>query len=439
LFVIAAAARRAGLCAGFGTDRGDWPGSIGALHLNERAPRAILANSKALNGYGMCGGNEMPRAYSGLRVLDFTTTIAGPHCTRLLADLGADVIKIEAPEGDMMRSRPPLRNGASTNFGQLNAGKKSVVLDLKNAAAVAVARRLAADADILVENYRPGVMQRLGLDYAALANANRRLIYCSISGYGQTGPAADIPAYAPVIHASSGFDLANMAYQPGRQRPDYCGVYVADVLAGTYALAAIGAALHQRQVTGEGQQLDISMLESMLSLTLGELQSAQFEVPPLPSRPIFGPVATADGYICMAVASERTFCGMAAAAGRRDWISDPRFAKYLDRRANWGVLMDEFEAWSKTHASAQCLAALARNSVPAAAYRSVREAMADPQLQHRGAFADVADAEGMFKALNPPFRMSASATSVGKRAPALGEHTGEVLGASHRAVTKPSG
>ena len=372
--------------------------------------------------------NEMLKAYSGLRVLDFTTTIAGPHCTRLLADLGADVIKIEAPEGDMMRSRPPLRNGASSYFGQLNAGKKSVVLDLKSDTAVAVARRLAADTDILVENYRPGVMQRLGLGYASLANTNRRLIYCSISGHGQTGPAADIPAYAPVIHASSGFDLANMAYQPGRLRPDYCGVYVADVLAGTYALVAIGAALHQRQATGEGQQLDISMLESMLSLTLGELQTAQFEVPPPPSRPIFGPVATADGYICMAVASERTFCGMAAAADRRDWIADPRFARYLDRRANWGVLMDEFEAWSKGVSSAECLRALAHNSVPAAAYRSVREAMADPQLQHRGAFAEVADAEGSFKALNPPFRMSTSATSVGGRAPALGEHTHEVLG-----------
>jgi CoA:oxalate CoA-transferase len=405
--------------------------------LNARAPRAILLNNEGLGRYGMCGGNEMLRAFSGLRVLDFTTTIAGPHCTRFLADLGADVIKIEAPEGDMMRSRPPLRNGASSYFGQLNAGKKSVVLDLKNDAAVAAARQLAADADVLVENYRPGVMRRLGLDYAVLSKANRRIIYCSISGYGQTGPAADIPAYAPVIHASSGFDLANMAYQPGRQRPDYCGVYVADVLAGTYALAAIGAALHQRSATGEGQQLDISMLESMLSLTLGELQTAQFEVPPLPSRPIFGPVATADGYICMAVASERTFCGMAAAAERGDWITDARFAQYLDRRTNWGVLMDEFEAWSKGLSSAECLRVLARNSVPAAAYRSVREAMADPQLRHRGAFGEVADAAGSFKALNPPFRMSASATSVGGRAPALGEHTREVLSASERAVTKP--
>ncbi|HEX2335852.1 MAG TPA: CoA transferase [Hyphomicrobiaceae bacterium] len=370
----------------------------------------------------------MMKAYSGLRVLDFTTTIAGPHCTRLLADLGAEVIKIEAPAGDMMRTRLPLRNGASSYFGQLNAGKKSVVLDLKSGAAVAAVRRLAADADILVENFRPGVMQRLGLDYAVLGKVNRRLIYCSISGYGQTGPCADMPAYAPVIHASSGFDLANLAYQQGRQRPDHCGVYVADVLAGTYALAAIGAALHQRQATGEGQHLDVSMLESMLSLTLTELQTAQFEVPPPPARPIFGPVATGDGFISMAVASERTFQGMAAAAGRADWITDPRFAKYLDRRANWGALMDEFEAWSKSLSSAECLRQLDRHSVPAAAYRTVRQAMADPQLEHRGAFGEVEDAGGQFKVLNPPFRMSAALTTVGSRVPGLGEHTHEVLG-----------
>ena len=161
----------------------------------------------------------MNKAFAGLRVLDFTTTIAGPHCTRLLADLGADVVKIEAPEGDVMRSRPPLRNGASSYFGQLNAGKRSVVLDLKDARAVEAARRLAGGVDILVENYRPGVMRRLGLDYAALGKANPRLVYCSISGYGQTGPSADLPAYAPVIHATSGFDLAQPRLPEGPAAP----------------------------------------------------------------------------------------------------------------------------------------------------------------------------------------------------------------------------
>jgi len=372
----------------------------------------------------------MTRAFAGLRVVDFTTTIAGPHCTRLLADLGADVVKIEAPEGDVKRSRPPLRNGVSSYFGQLNAGKRSVVLDLKDERAVAVARRLAEQTDILVENYRPGVMHRLGLDFAVLEQSNPRLIYCSISGYGQTGPSSDLPAYAPVIHATSGYDLAHLAYQRGRSQPDNCGIYVADVITGTYAFGAIATALHQRRTLGRAQHIDVSMLESMLSLTLTELQTAQFEVPALPSRPIFGPVATADGYLNMAVVSERTFQGLAAAAGRSDWISDPRFAVYLNRRANWGVLMDEFEEWSRHRSTPDCLAILDRHAVPAAAYRSVREAMTDPQLGHRGAFAVVTDAGGEFQALNPPFRMSATRAVAGARAPGLGEHTREVLTAA---------
>ncbi len=368
----------------------------------------------------------MTSAYAGLRVLDFTTTIAGPHCTRLLADLGADVIKFESPEGDMMRTRPPLRHGASAMHGTLNAGKRSVLLDLKQPDAVAMIKRFVEDADVLVENYRPSVMQRLGLDYESLAPLNPRLVYCSISGYGQTGPSAELAAYAPVIHATSGFDLAHMAHQPGRTRPDNCGVYVADVISGTYAFGAIGAALTQRAATGRGQHIDVSMLESTMAITLIEMQTAQFEVPPPPSRSIFGPVATGGGFINIAVASERTFQGLAETAGRRDWITDPRFAKYLDRRSNWAALMDEFEVWSTAHTTADVLAALARNSVPAAAYRTVREAMADPQLAHRDALAQVTDAGGTFKTLNPPFRMSESSTVAGSRAPALGEHTEQI-------------
>jgi crotonobetainyl-CoA:carnitine CoA-transferase CaiB-like acyl-CoA transferase len=372
----------------------------------------------------------MMSAFGGLRILDLTTTIAGPYCTRLCADLGAEVTKIEAPEGDMMRSRPPLRDGSSSSFGQLNAGKKSVVLDLKHPLALDAVRRLALHSDILVENYRPGVTRRLGLSYDVLERANSRLIYCSISGYGQTGPSADRSAYAPVVHATSGYDLAHLYYQDGRSRPDYCGIFIADVLAGTYAFAAIGAALHQRSVTGKGQHIDVSMFESMLSLTLTELQAAQFPMPPRPPRPLFGPVATADGYINVAVASERTFQGLARAAGRTDWIEDVRFAKYLDRRANWGLLMEELEAWSSRHSLAHCLAAFERHGVPAAAYRTVREAMADPQLAHRAAFGEVLDGGGRFRALNPPFRMSASRTAVGPKVPALGEHTREALTAA---------
>ncbi|MBV9198200.1 MAG: CoA transferase [Alphaproteobacteria bacterium] len=368
----------------------------------------------------------MAGALEGLRVLDFTTTIAGPHCTRLLADLGAEVIKVEAPEGDMMRTRPPLRNGASTSFGQLNAGKKSIALDLKTPHAVEAVRRLAATSDIVVENFRPGVMNRFGLDYEALAAVKPDLIYCAISGYGQTGPSSQLPAYAPVIHAASGYDLAHMAYQGEERRPDYCGIYIADVLTGTYAFGAIITALYQRQFTGRGQMIDVSMLESMLSLTLSEIQAAQFSLPPL-GRPIFGPVATKDGYINLSIASERTFQNLAIASGHPQWITDPRFAQYQNRRGNWGELIDELELWSKERTTSEVQALFDRHGVPSSPYRTVREAMADPQLAHRQAFTEVRDTGGTFQALNPPFRMSGAQAAAVPHVASLGEHTEELL------------
>jgi CoA:oxalate CoA-transferase len=370
----------------------------------------------------------MTSAFDRLRVVDFTTTIAGPHCTRLMADVGAEVIKVEAPEGDMMRSRPPLRDGASTSFGQLNTGKKSVVLDLKQPEAVAAARRLIETADVLVENFRPGVMARFGLDYPTLKAVKPDLVYCAISGYGQTGPSAGLPAYAPVIHASSGYDLAQIAYQGGERRPDYCGIYIADVLTGTYAFGAIMTALYQRQATGEGQLIDVSMLESMLSLTLSELQLAQFPASYVPGRPVFGPIVASDGYVNLSVASERTFQNLAAACGRPDWISDPRFARYPARRANWGVFIEELEIWSKAHTTAEVQAALDSHGVPGSPYRTVKEAMADPQLAHRGSLAEVHDQGGSFRVLNPPFRFSAAAAAAQPWVAALGEHTAAVLG-----------
>jgi crotonobetainyl-CoA:carnitine CoA-transferase CaiB-like acyl-CoA transferase len=370
--------------------------------------------------------NPMNSPLEGLRVLDFTTTIAGPHCTRLLADLGAEVIKIESPEGDMMRTRQPLRNGASTSFGQLNAGKKSMALDLKSPAAVAAIRGLVATADVVVENFRPGVMRRFGLDYPALQPIKPELIYCAISGYGQTGPSAELPAYAPVIHAASGYDLAHMAYQGEVRRPDYCGIYIADVLTGTYAFGAIMTALYQRQATGEGQIIDVSMLESMLSLTLSEIQNAQFAVAQ-PGRPIFGPIATADGWINLSIASERTFRSLAAASGHPQWLSDPRFAEYANRRANWGELIEELERWSTERTTSEVQAIFDRHGVPSSPYRTVKEAMADPQLAHRQALAEVRDAGGAFRVLNPPFRMSAATAAARPGVAALGEHNAELL------------
>jgi crotonobetainyl-CoA:carnitine CoA-transferase CaiB-like acyl-CoA transferase len=366
------------------------------------------------------------KSFEGLRVLDFSTTIAGPHCSRMLADMGAEVIKIETTEGETMRTRPPLRNNCSTAFGQLNVGKKSVVLDLKSPAAIDAIRRLIASTDVVVENFRPGVMRRLKLDFGSLQPLNPKLIYCSISGYGQTGPSAELPAYAPVIHAASGYDMAHLSYQPGRTRPDYCGIYHADVLTGVYAFGAISAALYQRQGTQKGQHIDVSMLESMLSLTLGELQAAQFEVK-LPKRPMFGPVETSDGYVMVAIASEKTFQNLVKTAGRPEFISDPRFEKYVNRRDHWADLMEGVETWSRTLTTKQCLEQLNKSGVPCSAYRTVAEALADPQIEHRGAMSEVTDGGGTFKVLKLPFRMSGADVGPAKRMSTLGEHSATVL------------
>jgi crotonobetainyl-CoA:carnitine CoA-transferase CaiB-like acyl-CoA transferase len=368
------------------------------------------------------GEGHLTGSFAGLRVLDFSTTIAGPHCTRMLADTGAEVIKIETAEGETMRTRPPLRNHCSTTFGQLNVGKHSVVLDLKSAQGVEAVRRLVATADVLVENFRPGVMKRLKLDYDSLRALNPKLIYCSISGYGQTGPSAELPAYAPVIHAASGYEMAHLAYQPGRARPDYCGIYHADVLTGVYAFGAIGAALYQRHATGKGQHIDVSMLESMLSLTLNELQWSQFEVKPT-QRPMFGPIETRDGYVMVAIASEKTFQSLMQVIGHVEWVGDPRFAKYANRRENWASLMEGVEAWSRSVTTENCLAALNAEGVPSSAYRTVKQALADPQIAHRGALAEVEDGGGTFKVLNLPFRMSGAKVSAARKMATLGEHT----------------
>ena len=325
-----------------------------------------------------------------------------------------------------MRTRPPMRSGCSTVFGELNAGKKSLVLDLKSrgwrrsgAAVGEISGRLRGEFPA-----RRDAAAEVRL--RALSALNPKLIYCSISGYGQTGPSAELPAYAPVIHAASGYDMAHLAYQPGRERPDYCGIYHADVFAGTYAFGAISAALYQRTLTKTGQHIDVSMLEAMLMLTLNEVQWSQFAVPPL-SRPMFGPIGTSDGYVMLAIASEKTFQGLIKVIGHPEWVSDPRFVSYADRRNNWSALMDGVEAWSRTLTTAKCLEALNGAGVPSSAYRTLAEALADPQLAHRRALAEVEDNGGKFRVMNLPFRMSGAKVAAGKRVSTLGEHTARAL------------
>ena len=260
-------------------------------------------------------GQTSAGALQGIRVLDFSAMIAGPYCTRLMADLGADVIKVEPPEGDYMRSRAPLREGRSVYFGVVNAGKRSMAVDLKKPAGAALVKDLAAASDVVVENFRPGVMQRLGFDYAALSAANPRLVYCSISGYGQEGAHARLPAYAPIVQAASGFDVTAMSHQRA-ERPPNSAIFIADYLTGVHAFGASCAALVRRERSGKGEYIDCALMDSMLGMLAYEVAEAQ--EPVSRPRPLYQATRAKDGFLMVAPISQGNFEDMARAMGRED-------------------------------------------------------------------------------------------------------------------------
>jgi crotonobetainyl-CoA:carnitine CoA-transferase CaiB-like acyl-CoA transferase len=367
--------------------------------------------------------NTLP--LDGIRVLDFSIMLAGPYCARLLADVGADVIKIEPPEGDDMRLRTPVRDGHSAYFGQLNAGKRSLALDLKSADAIALVHRLVAETDILVENFRPGVMDRLGLGYDTLREINPRLIYCSISGYGQTGPDAERAAYAMIVHAESGFDRSLMRYAGDRDRPATGAIFVADVLGGIFGYSAIQTALVQRGRTGQGQRIDVALMDCMLNLLVYELQEAQFPI--RAPRPTYGPVRTLDGDILIAPVTVRNFAALCEVTGQAELGTDPRFATVPARGANWTAMMQVIEGWTRRHTVRECMAALEKAGVPCAEYRDPGAALTDPHLLQRGAFATIADKAGEFVGVNAPWKMSGADTAMKREIPGVGAHRDEVL------------
>lgn len=365
-------------------------------------------------------GQARPGILDGVRVLDFTAMMSGPYATRLMADLGAEVVKIEPPEGDHIRTRPPRRDGRSTYFAQLNAGKKSLVLDLKQPAAIDVVRRLVPTADVLVENYRPGVMQRLGLDYAALAELNPRLVYASISGFGQTGSWSGRSAYAPVLHAASGYDIANLAYQDGLERPLKNGIFVADVLGGSLAFGAVQAALFRAARTGQGEQVDLSLMDAMLGLLVYESQEAQF--PAERRRPLYQPTRASDGYVLIAPVSQNNFEALARATGHAEWTADPRFATIHAREHHWGELMALLDDWAGSRTADECEAAMHAGGVPCSRYCSVREAMQSPPVVERGVLQTIRDGSGPFQVTNPAFRFRHTQAQARDHVPELGEH-----------------
>lgn len=389
-----------------------------------------------------------PRAASGerilsrVRVLDFTAVVAGPYCTRLMADLGADVLKIEPPDGELMRHTPPFRDGSSALFAQLNAGKRSLALDLKQPAAVELVRSLLPHYDVVVENYSPGVMARFGLDYASLAALRPDLVMCSISGFGQTGPDAHKPAFAPIVHAWSGYDAVTLGYQTTVGRPLNMGLPVADNLAAVQAFGAIMAALYHRAMTGAGQYIDISMYDALLASMQKDFQQMQY---PEGRDRRYGPLATRDGYVLVVLLTQRQFEQLADCLGQPTLKQDPRFATTPARLGNYALLQEIVGAWCATQPTATVVAALEQAGVPVSPYRDLAATLDDPQLRHRGMLTSIVDDAGPLTVPDSPFMFSATTAAVRAAVPRLGEHgdavlTGELgIGAAARADLRATG
>jgi crotonobetainyl-CoA:carnitine CoA-transferase CaiB-like acyl-CoA transferase len=374
-----------------------------------------------------------PSALAGLRVLDVTQVMAGPFCAMLLADLGADVVKIEPPDGDSTRRMPGAVGTDSPSFNAVNRGKRSVVLNLKHDAGRDVFRRLARASDILIENYRPGVMTALGLDYAALASINPRLIYASISGYGQTGPSRAKGGFDLVAQGVSG--IMSVTGEPGRP-PVKAGVPLTDLGAGLFAVTGILAALEYRHRTGLGQQIDTSLVDAGVALSIWEATEyfAGGAVPqPLGSahrmNAPYQAIRCADGYITIGGANDRLFERIADVLGHPEWKTDPAFADNASRVKNRAALAAAIEAITVTRPRGHWLSLFDAHEIPCGPINDYAQVFADPQVAARGMAVDVEHPSlGTIKALGSPIKMSATPPDVRRRAPRLGEHTDEVLG-----------
>lgn len=331
---------------------------------------------------------------SGIKVLDLSRVLAGPYCTALLADLGAEIIKLEPPAGDDYRHIGPFRDGESALFTLNNRGKKSVVLDLKKPADLELAQALAARVDVLVENFRPGVAARLGLGAEALRKANPRLIYCSISGFGQEGPFKDLPAYDLVVQAMSGL-MAATGEEGGT--PLKTGESIADLVAGLFASWSIMAALVQRNATGQGAALDIAMYDALFSM-LTTSHAQHFYGGVLPGRvgnrhPLstpFGCFRTSDGQVVIAVLNGGQFQRLAGLIGKPEIAIDPRFASDSSRTEHEPALRSLIEAWSTGLTTEEAVAALAAEGLPTAPIWDIAQAADNEHAAMRGLVSTLA-------------------------------------------------
>lgn len=371
---------------------------------------------------------------AGTVVIDFTRVLSGPYCTMLLADMGARVIKVEQPgKGDDTRAwGPPFVHGESAYFLSINRNKESITLDLKRREAQEVLDRLLAKADVLVENFRPGTMDRMGIGYERVSTHQPRLVYGSISGFGQTGPRRDLPGYDAVVQAEGGL----MSITGDADGPPYrLGVAISDIVAGIFASHGIVLALLARERTGRGQLVDVGMLDSTVAL-LTYQAGIFFATGTSPGRlgnrhPTIAPYETytaRDGDFVIAVGNDeqwRRFCG---AVGLDDLASDPRFETNRDRVTRYDELRPLLAARLLERPRAQWLEALTAAGVPCGSVRDVGEVLGDPQLAARDMIAHLEHAAaGAIRTLGVPIKLSDTPGAVRTPPPQLGEHTDAVL------------
>ena len=376
--------------------------------------------------------SHMPHALKGIRVLDVTQVMAGPFCAMLLCDMGADVIKVEPPNGDPTRQWGEGGSTDSHAFNAVNRGKRGLVVNLKAPDGAAVVSRLAADSDIMIENYRPGVMERFGLDYQRLRSENRGLIYASISGYGQTGPSGPKGGFDLIAQGVSG--IMSVTGEPG-QAPVKAGVPLTDLGAGLFALSGILAALHHRTTTGEGQQVDTSLVEAGLALSVWE--ATEYFATGQPPQPFgsahrlsapYQALRCADGYITIGAATDRLFGRLCHLLGHSEWVDDPSYGTNADRVKNHKSLAARIETITTRDAAAHWLDLFEANGLPCGPINSYGDVIADPQIAARDMVRETDHPTlGRIRTLGTPLKLSATPLTPGRPAPLLGQHTDDVL------------
>jgi crotonobetainyl-CoA:carnitine CoA-transferase CaiB-like acyl-CoA transferase len=383
----------------------------------------------------------MDAPLKGLKVLELARILAGPWIGQTLADLGADVIKVESPAGDDTRIwGPPFIEGANGEkldaayFHACNRGKRSVVLDFTTPEGQKAVRRLAVQSDVLLENFKVGGLEKYGLDYESLRKINPRLVYCSVTGFGQDGPYAHRAGYDYIVQGMSG--IMDLTGDPAGE-PQKIGVAFADIFTGLYGVIAVQAALAQRERTGTGQHIDMALLDCMTGVlanqALNFLVSGKAPTRMGNAHPNIAPYQvfpTSDGHLIVAVGNDRQFVKFCALLGRNDLATDPRYLKNASRVANSDSLTPALSAETEKHARDALLALLEDAGVPGGPINTVGDVFEDPQIIHRGMRIDVPHtgaAAGTVPGVRTPLRFSEADLALERGAPRLGEHTDDVL------------